>query len=156
MVYPVLTLWACICALQDANKKKISNYLTLPACAIALTWMFINGLTIIGAPPIQAVIAVILTLIITLPGYLAGKLGAGDVKMLLALSLATDQMHLLWTIALASLAMLFWALSINKTWQRVPEYIRKKINRLSPEHIKSPPYAPFIFSGFLFSSWLLK
>ncbi|MFP2769679.1 A24 family peptidase [Oceanisphaera sp. KMM 10153] len=156
MAYPVLMLWAFFCALQDANQKKISNYLTLPACAIALAWIFINGLTITGAPPIQAAITVIFTLLITLPGYLSGKLGAGDVKMLLALSLATDQMHLLWTVALAGLTMLLWALSINKTWQLVPEYLRNKVNHLSPGHIKSPPYAPFVFSGFLFSSWLLK
>lgn len=155
MVYPVLALWACLCALQDANQKKISNYLTLSVCAIALARLFVDGSTFIGASPMQAAIAVICALLITLPGYLTGRLGAGDVKMLLALSLATDPMHLLWTLALASLVMLAWALSINKIWQLVPALIRKNVNHLSPEYIKDPPYAPFIFIGFLFSSWLL-
>ncbi|WP_375057302.1 prepilin peptidase [Zobellella sp. DQSA1] len=156
MVYPILAIWAGFCALQDANQKKISNYLTLPACLVALVWLLFNGTTLVGSSSGQAITAAIMTLAITLPGYVLGKMGAGDVKMLLALSLATDQRYLLWTIALAGLAMLVWALGIHRAWPRLPPPFRAKINRLSPENIKSPPYAPFIFLGFILSPWLLK
>jgi len=100
----VLLLWLALCAEQDVRERQIANTLTLGAAGLALVWLFATGHTWIGAQPADAALALALVMLLTLPGYILGRLGAGDVKLLGALALATDQWYLLGTFIGASIA----------------------------------------------------
>ena len=66
-----------------------------------------------GSAPSAAWAGMGLALALTLPGYLMGKLGAGDVKLLMAMGLLTDWHTLLLTFVVGSvvgLALGLWPL----------------------------------------------
>ena len=84
-----LLIWFAICAEQDARCKQISNGLTLGATALAIIYLALTGMTWLGSPALEALLAVTLAWALTLPGYALGKLGAADVKLMTALALAS-------------------------------------------------------------------
>src|SRR5690554_7860425 len=88
-----LLCWAGLCAIRDARHRTIPNHLTLGLAAIAGIWLLTTGASLTSAPPITVTLAVAAALLVSAPGYVVGQMGAGDVKMLLALGLATDPGH---------------------------------------------------------------
>jgi prepilin peptidase CpaA len=145
----LLIVWFAVCAVQDARQRKISNWLTFGAVALALGYLLITGHTWLGADAQAGGWALLLSLILTLPGYLTGKLGAADVKLLAALALATDSRFLLGTVIGAGVTMLIWLL----IRQKLITYMNQLFSVLYPHaNINSSnrhPYAPYLFAGFL-------
>lgn len=149
----VLLAWFLVCALQDLRQRQVANLLTLGACALALGYLLWSGHTWLGATAVEGGWAFALSLAFTLPGYALGRLGAGDVKLLAALGLATDINYLLGTFIGAGLSSLLWFLLAPKLWPHMGQGLKALLLHLDPKTSKKQPFAPFLFVGF-FATWL--
>src|SRR5690554_7319081 len=116
-----LLCWAGLCAIRDARHRTIPNHLTLGLAAIAGIWLLTTGASLTSAPPITVTLAVAAALLVSAPGYVVGQMGAGDVKMLLALGLATDPGHVLISVAGAAVTLLLWTVVGRRLWSWLPE-----------------------------------
>jgi len=142
-----LLIWLMICAAQDARERHIANALTLGIGALALAWLLWTGKTWLGAEAWQGGQAFLLALAFTLPGYWMGRLGAGDVKLVTALALATDGMHVLGTFIGAGIASVLWLLISPKVWLYMGQSLRGHLRYMGPEMSKKQPFAPFVLVG---------
>ena len=142
-----LLIWLMICAAQDARERHIANALTLGVGALALVWLLWTGNTWLGAEARQGGLAFLLALAFTLPGYWMGRLGAGDVKLVTALALATDGMHVLGTFIGAGVASVLWLLISPKVWLYMGQSLRGHLRYMGPEMSKKQPFAPFVLVG---------
>ncbi|KJK17945.1 prepilin peptidase [Pseudomonas sp. NPDC087612] len=151
----VLLLWLALCSEQDLRERQIANTLTLGAAACALGYLFVTGHTWIGADASEGGLALAIVMLLTLPGYMLGRLGAGDVKLLGALALATDRMHLLGTFIGAGVAVVAWLLSRRWLWSLLSQKVKNRLKQLSEESSKKQPFAPFLLVGFLLAAvWI--
>ncbi|HWK54368.1 MAG TPA: A24 family peptidase, partial [Hyphomicrobiales bacterium] len=116
----LLLLWALACALQDARARRIGNPLLLAGALAALLHLLYFGYSMTRASPMSVTTACVLALILTVPGYRRGKLGAGDVKLLLVIALATSPMPLLLTVSLGALCCAAWFAAAPSLWPRLP------------------------------------
>lgn len=144
-----LLVWIALCALQDLRQRRISNWLSLGGVAIALLYLALRGESLLGAPPAAALGAAALALVLTLPGWWLGKLGAGDVKLLLGIALCSQGDFLLHSLLGACLAYLAWALLSRPLWPQLAEPTRRFLAQLSPERARRYPFAPFLLIGCL-------
>ncbi|KAF1031787.1 MAG: hypothetical protein GAK37_00690 [Pseudomonas sp.] len=145
----VLFMWLAVCAMQDIRTRQVSNGLTFGAILLALAYLLWNGITWLGAPADEGVWAFVLALLFTVPGYAMGRLGAGDVKLLAALALATNHFYLLGTFIGAGLACVAWLLLAPKLWPLMNQGVRHTLQHLQPEGVAKPPFVPFLLAGFL-------
>jgi prepilin peptidase CpaA len=145
----VLLIWLTLCAAQDARERHIANGLTLGVGALALVWLLWSGTTWLGATAEQGGWAALLALAFTLPGYALGRLGAGDVKLMTALGLATDGRHVLGVFIGAGLASVCWLLLAPRVWLLIGQWLRHRLRYLQPGLSKKQPFAPFLLVGLL-------
>jgi prepilin peptidase CpaA len=145
----VLLIWLTLCAAQDARERHIANGLTLGVGALALAWLLWSGTTWLGATAEQGGWAALLALAFTLPGYVLGRLGAGDVKLMTALGLATDGRHVLGVFIGAGLASVCWLLLAPSVWRLIGQWLRGHLRYLEPGLSKKQPFAPFLLVGLL-------
>ncbi|MCK3826486.1 prepilin peptidase [Pseudomonas sp. W2Aug9] len=141
----VILLWLGLCALQDMRERQIANTLTLGVGLLALIYLLWTGSTWLGAPRSDGGLALVLALALTLPGYALGRFGAGDVKLLAALGLASNTEYLLGSLIGAGIAIVAWALMHQG---------------LSSSHVErdaqvstKQPFAPFVLTGYA-ACWL--
>lgn len=143
----VVLLWLGLCALQDMRQRQIANGLTLGAALLALIYLLWMGTTWLGAPAGEGGWAFAVALLLTLPGYALGRFGAGDVKLLAALALASNLDTLLWSLIGAAVFQGAWVLIHQRLSanQEVP----------SPGVSTKQPFAPFVLTGFvLYWVWI--
>lgn len=145
----VLVIWLALCAAQDARQRRIANVLTLGVGALALAYLLFSGSTWIGADAGQGGWACLVALALTLPGYLLGRMGAGDVKLMTALGLATDGLVLLGVFIGAGVASVLWLLLAPRVWLHMSQGLRQRLRYLAPDKSKKLPFAPFVLIGFL-------
>lgn len=150
-----LLIWFAICAEQDARCKQISNGLTLGAAALAIIYLALTGMTWLGSPALEALLALTLALALTLPGYALGKLGAADVKLMTALALASNSAYLLCTFIGAGVAMATWLIVGKSTWPHVQQRVAHRYRYMNPAASDKHPFSPFLFVGLLLSTALL-
>lgn len=151
----VLLIWLTLCAAQDIRERHIANRLTLGAGVLALGYLLWAGTTWLGAGAAQGGWAFLLALAFTFPGYALRRLGAGDVKLMTALGLATDGMHLLGTFIGAGLASLLWLLLAPRVWLYMGQGLRHRLRYLGPGTSNKQPFAPFVLAGFLLTlAWI--
>lgn len=143
----VILLWLGLCAVQDIRQRQIANGLTLGVALLALLYLLWTGSTWLGAPAGEGGWAFALALLLTLPGYALGRFGAGDVKLLAGLGLASTVDHLLWSLIGAAAALGVW--SLIEQWLSARGLAR-------PEGVSTKqPFAPFLLTGFaLYSFWI--
>lgn len=154
MEYLLLLCWLAACAVQDAEQRKIANLLTLGGLAAALLHLLWFGTTLTGARPAAAVVALAVACLLSLPGYLSRRMGAADVKLLLALAAASDAAHVLFSVIGAALAMCTWV-ALIRTQPGVLFLIPKRFEYLRMPTLEQHPYAPFLLLGLAISSlWL--
>ena len=150
-----LLLWFALCADQDARFRRVSNVLTLGGGVVALVYLLINGEGWLGSPSPQPWWALLLVLALTLPGYALGKLGAGDVKLLMAVALATDQVHVLGTFIGAGVASVVWLIARRKLWAIARPGFKTRYPQLAPDTSTRQPFVPFLLTGFVATAvWL--
>lgn len=86
-----------------------------------------------------------LALLLGLPGYALGRFGAGDVKLLAALGLATHTEYLLWSLIGSAVAMSVWVVMRQGLSARVVHH--------SDQASRKQPFAPYLLTGFI-ACWL--
>jgi len=143
----ILLLWLVLCAAQDARQRRIANVLTLGAAALALVYLLVTGNTWLGAEAGQGGWAVLIALGLTLPGFFMGRMGAGDVKLMTALGLATDGLFLLGVFIGAGIASVIWILLAPRLWLHMSQGLRERLRYLAPDKSKKLPFAPFVLAG---------
>ena len=144
----VVLLWLGLCAVQDTRQRLLANRLTLGVALLAAVYLFWTGNTWLGASIGQGLWAFVLALLLTLPGYALGRLGAGDVKLLAALALVSDAEFLLGAFIGAAVATVLWLLLAPKLWPLMGQGLRDCLGHLAPEPSKKLPFAPFLLVGF--------
>jgi prepilin peptidase CpaA len=143
----ILVLWLLLCAAQDARQRRIANSLTLGAAAVALVYLLWSGSTWLGAEAGQGGWACLIALALTLPGFFMGRMGAGDVKLMTALGLATDGLFILGVFIGAGVASLVWMLLAPRVWLHMSQGLRQRLRYLAPDKSKKLPFAPFVLIG---------
>lgn len=143
----ILLLWLLLCAAQDARQRRIANVFTLGAAALALVYLLATGNTWLGAEAGQGGWACVIALALTLPGFFIGRMGAGDVKLMTALALATDGLFILGVFIGAGIASVLWLLLAPGIWLHMSQRLRKRLQYLAPGSSKKLPFAPFVLVG---------
>ena len=146
-----LLVWGLICAIQDAQRKKINNQLTFGLFLVALSYLLMTGNTLTQSSPEQAIFALILAIALSLPGYITGSMGAADVKMLSAIAVATNSNYVLICFIGAAISIIIWTV-LKPVWPKLPSAVHKAVPFMNPTTGKSLPYAPFLFIGMLCAS----
>ena len=147
----VIFLWLFLCALQDARQRQIANRLTLGMALLALIYLLWSGSTWLGASLAQGLGAFAVALLLTLPGYALGRLGAGDVKLLAALALGTGPVYVLGSLIGSALASLLWLVIAPRLWPLMGQGLRDQLRHLAPGASNKLPFAPFLLTGFCIS-----
>jgi prepilin peptidase CpaA len=101
--------WSAAIGVSDLRTRRIPNLLSLGAVMTAVLVLVTQGESVTEAAPVSALLAAGLALVFTLPAYLAGALGAGDVKLALALALLSDVSTLVASFVIGSLLAGLWA-----------------------------------------------
>ena len=144
-----IMIWLAICAEQDARQQQVSNWLTFGAVFVALSYMLITGQTWLGADASTGGWALLLAVMFTLPGYMLGKLGAGDVKLIAALALATDSRFLLGTFIGAGLTSVIWILTRQKLIPQMDQWVSDRYPQTNALPSNKHPFVPHLLAGFL-------
>lgn len=151
-----LLIWFATCAEQDARLKQISNALTLGGCLAALGWLLYSGQTWLGAEVSEGGTALLLALAMTLPGYALKRLGAGDVKLLAALALASNSLYLLGTFIGAALAAIVW-LGVRRTvFSHLSSALAARYSPMNPAYGEKFPFSPFLLIGLLLMAFCIR
>ncbi len=151
----VVLLWLGLCAVQDVRQRLLANRLTLGAALLALIYLLWTGSTWLGASFGQGAWAFVLALLLTLPGYALGRLGAGDVKLLGAFALASNANYLLGSFVGAAIANLLWLLVVPRLWPLMSQGLKHHMGYLAPDPSRKLPFAPFLLLGFaVFWFWI--
>lgn len=148
-----LLVWGFICAAQDMRFKKISNILTLGLFVVALSYLLMTGHSLTQSTAGQAITGLVFAIALSLPGYITGKMGAADVKMLCAIGLATQGHYVLICVIGAAVSLVAWSL-LKPVWAKLPKTVHKTFPLMNPTTGKPLPYAPFLFIGMLCAALL--
>jgi len=148
----ILLAWCAVCGYQDLTRLRVSNLLTLGGAAAASVFLLLAGHSLTGHPPGVALAAGLLGLLLTGPGYWLGKLGAADVKLMIALGLASDPTTVLYTLALGSLicvALMVGSQFFLNDSDNAASHFKSQLARLKPSRNKSFPFISALFAGLL-------
>ncbi|MFJ4154607.1 A24 family peptidase [Pseudomonas sp. NPDC089752] len=151
----VLLMWLALCTEQDIRQRQIADLLTLGAAAAALVWLFVTGHSWIGADPSDAGWALAIVMLLTLPGYMLGRFGADDVKLMGALALATSPQYVLGTFIGAGVSVLLWLLTRRRLWTLANPKVKKRLQALTEEMGDKQAFVPYVLAGFLLTAvWI--
>ena len=151
----VVLLWFVACSIQDLLQRHISNFLTLGGAVLALLYLLWTGHTWLGASATEGGWALLIALVLTLPGYALNKLGAGDVKLLIALALTTDRPTILGTVIGAGICSGIWWFCASKILPSINQQVKTLSLAKGATVSKKLPFAPFLFAGFTLTMALL-
>ena len=152
----VVFLWLAACSVQDLIQRQIANILTFGAAALALLYLLWTGHTWLGASAAEGGWALLIVLLLTLPGYALNKLGAGDVKLLIALALTTDRPTILGTVIGAGICSGIWWFCASKILPSINQRVKTLPFAKDVPMSKKLPFAPFLFAGFTLTMALLR
>ncbi len=99
----LLAAWALLIGWSDLRHRRIPNLLSLSAWLVGAAILIWSGRSFLGAPWSSACWAALFGAAVTLPAYALGKLGAGDVKFLVAVGLLTSLQVTMATFVVSSL-----------------------------------------------------
>lgn len=133
----MIYLWLSACAFVDAREQRVPNALTFPMLGLALLQLAVYQTTLSGAPAWQAALGLAAALVLTLPGFLLGRLGGGDVKLLSALGVASTPGLVIGSFVYGTAALLIWAL----------------LTRLRQRTLGEMAFAPSVLVGALVAAW---
>lgn len=102
-------IWSAIVGYFDVTARRIPNWLSLGAATVAVAVLAVQGESAMGGAPGSVLAAAGLATALTLPAYIGGLLGAGDVKLAVAMALLTDFGTVVFSIIGGSLLAGFWA-----------------------------------------------
>lgn len=96
----LVVAWCLAVLITDLTVRRIPNFLSLGAIAVAFAALAYTGHALLGASWPSMLMGAVIALALTLPGYFAHWLGAGDIKLLLAIALLAG-----WEAVLVSFAV---------------------------------------------------
>jgi prepilin peptidase CpaA len=99
----LLLTWAALIGWSDWHHRRIPNLLSLSAWLVGGAVLLLTGHSLLGAPWPSACWGAAFAAVVTVPAYALGKLGAGDVKFLVAVGLLTSLQVAMSTFLVSSL-----------------------------------------------------
>jgi prepilin peptidase CpaA len=99
----VLLAWAAVAAVSDARDHRLPNWLTLGGFAVGAAYALVTGVSLLGGDTANAMFAAAIAFLLFFPMYLAGWMGAGDVKLFAAMGMLGGSKILLPTLLIASI-----------------------------------------------------
>ena len=96
----LVVAWCLAVLASDLTIRRIPNLYSMAAAVLASAYLAYTGESVLGASWPSVLMGVVLALVLTLPGYFAHWLAAGDVKLIVAIALLGG-----WEIALISFAV---------------------------------------------------
>lgn len=152
----MIFLWLAACAWVDAREQRVPNALTLPLIGLALLQLAVYQLTLSGAPASAGFIAAGLALALTLPGFILGRLGGGDVKLLVALGLGSAPGVVLGSFVYGSVALALWAMA-RAVVVSAPSPTARPASEQASVPAAEMAFAPSLLIGALINSvWPLQ
>jgi prepilin peptidase CpaA len=140
----VVVAWSMAVLASDLTARRIPNLYSMAAAALALAYLAYSGESVLGASWPSVLMGVVLALALTLPGYFAHWLAAGDVKLFVAISLLGG-----WEVALISFAIAgFLGAMVALTALTVTRYSG---NTMSAR--RWVPFGAALVVGFLIAIW---
>lgn len=82
----LVCIWAGLIGVFDLLERRIPNPLLLLAASLSIGVLIWTGSTPLGETPLAMFSGLLVANCLTLPGYLSRRLGAGDVKFLMAVA----------------------------------------------------------------------
>lgn len=107
-----LLLWSLVVAVIDWRWRRVPNGLLLLMLGVMLSMQLWRGLGPLQVEPVQALAGLACGLLLTLPGYLLSRLGAGDVKLAAVIGGLLGWPHVLWGLLAAALLLGAMSLSV--------------------------------------------
>lgn len=95
--------WALGITLSDLTSRRIPNVLSLGVFLAGLGYLAYTGQAVLAGGWTDILLGVLLGLLLTLPAYLLRWLGAGDVKLLLAIAVLGGWQYVLTSFVVAGL-----------------------------------------------------
>ncbi len=83
----VLIAWAAMAAGFDARHHRLPNWLTLGGLSVGAVYALACGTSLLGGHAVHALLAAVIGFAALFPAYLAGWMGAGDVKLFAAMGM---------------------------------------------------------------------
>ncbi|AGA34148.1 prepilin peptidase; typeII/IV secretion [Thioalkalivibrio nitratireducens DSM 14787] len=157
MIAVAAVAWAALCGWLDLHTRRLPNALTLGAAGVGALVLLLRGETLLHqASPGSALLAFGLALVLTLPGYALGRLGAGDVKLLAAMALLGGLTALLWAFVVGAFAAvivfagwsLFWRIQFMPSVYR---WVSRAGGPVPDPRTVRIPFAPGLALGFALS-----
>lgn len=107
----IVIVWSLTVGAGDLYARRIPNVLTLGACLVAILWLFITGHSMLGASWQSVIFASLASQLFSLPAYATHLLGAGDVKLFLAIALIGGKDFTLLSFVIAAVIALISSLA---------------------------------------------
>lgn len=140
----LVVIWCVTVLIADLAYRRIPNWISLGAIAVALAMFAYSGKSLLGASWLSMLLGVVVALSLTLPGYLMHQLGAGDVKLLAAIALLAGWKAVLVSFCVGALLTALVALVVM-AGARYASY------QLS--HRRWLPFGAALSIGLLLSIW---
>jgi prepilin peptidase CpaA len=83
----VLIAWAATAAGFDARHRRLPNWLTLGGLVVGALYALACGTSLLGSDAVRALLSAVIGFAVLFPAYLAGWMGAGDVKLFAAMGM---------------------------------------------------------------------
>ena len=83
----ILIAWATTAAGFDARYHRLPNWLTLGGLVAGALYALVYGTSLLGGNPLHALASAAIGFLALFPAYLAGWMGAGDVKLFAAMGM---------------------------------------------------------------------
>lgn len=129
----ILVAWATAAAGFDARYHRLPNWLTLGGLMVGALYALVQGTSLLGGDPVYALLSAAIGFLALFPAYLAGWMGAGDVKLFAAMGMLGGGKILLPTLVIGSLVTGIGALV----------FIMLKKKRLVPVGVPNKRPLPF-------------
>ncbi len=97
--------WAFVVAIVDGWRQRVPNALLLLMLVPAVLAITFRGQGLLGAGAVSSVVGFLVGGLVLLPGYLSGKMGAGDVKLAAVLGLLSGFSAVLFWLLYAALVL---------------------------------------------------
>lgn len=103
-----VSLWSVAIVVFDLRNRRLPNGLTFGGLLTGAVVLVVWGQGMLGASVVSCVLALFLALLLTLPAYARKALGAGDVKLMMAIALMGGVRVLGFTFVMAGLFTAVW------------------------------------------------
>lgn len=101
----ILLLWSLAIAVIDWRERRVPNALLLLLLVPAIVLLILQVDGLLAATWPASLLGLAAGFAVTLPGYWAGKLGAGDVKLAAVLGFVQGWPQVAWTLLAAALML---------------------------------------------------